>query len=267
MPIYFPQLSNATITHLPYAVAPEFNSVISEVPTAGSRYTYAKLQAPLGKWMVNFQSIHDADLAISEAFFVSIAGRLNEFTLLDPGGNLCQYSEDFTNAVWTKSGVTVGSLATDPFGGNFARSIVSGTDGYLATVVLPSGGASGMTFCGSVWVLPSTSGQAVKLGFTDPSITLLGFQNWDNVPQQWSRFFFTFTVPSAVDISFVIAGLGGSYTIFGAQVAPLVGPGAYAKSPGNYGLHSKCRFDTDSFDIRANEPNSWALKLPIVEHA
>ena len=67
-PTYFPQLSTGTSMQLPYSFRPAFASVLSDMGT-GKRYSYAKIQAPLGYWEVNYPAITDANLATMEAIF------------------------------------------------------------------------------------------------------------------------------------------------------------------------------------------------------
>src|SRR5690242_13524518 len=123
-PTYFPQLDQGITTQLPYAIAPAFNSVISDLPT-GPRYTYAKRSSELYRWELKFPVLSDARLAVYEAFFAQQQGRVQVFTFLDPAGNLVAHSEDFSNAAWTKVTLTLGAAVTDPFGGTGAMSITS----------------------------------------------------------------------------------------------------------------------------------------------
>lgn len=270
-PTYFPQLSSGSSAQLPYTSRKSFESVISDMDT-GKRYTYAKLVSPLSHWDLNFSMLTDANRATIESFFNQQQGRLQPFTFLDPAGNLCQYSEDFSQAAWVKSGLTLGAAVADPFGGNGATSISStGTNGNLSTLVLPNGGASGFVLCGSVWAKAAAANQQLTIGLADHLLTILGSSTWDLAQGVWTRIFFSMTLASSDNINLLIGGLntwGTSQVIslFGAQCVPLPGPGGYAKSPGDYGLHSNCRFDTDKLELTANEPNSWSLRLPIQEH-
>jgi len=59
----------------------------------------------------------------------------------------------------------------------------------------------------------------------------------------------------------------GPLSLFGAQVAPMGGAGAYQRTPGNYGLHAKTRFDTDLLEPQYVGPSQISLKLRLTEHA
>jgi hypothetical protein len=273
MPVtYFPQIGNALTTQLPYRTGMEFSTAKSDMPT-GERFSYYRRAAPLSRFDLNFESITDAELASLEAFFAGREGRLQEFIYLDPAGNLIGYSEDYTNAAWEKYAVTVGSAQADPFGGNLATAATaSGSNGMLAASVLPDGDASGFVLCGSVWVKPQSPGQTLMIGFIDAGFSVLDFTVY-NLPVvgEWRRIFHTITLGSNAVIRMLIGGLGTwnatALHLFGAQCVPMRGPGAYAKTPGNGGLHRKCRFDTDDFTVRYAGPNDNAVKLPIKEYS
>ena len=100
---------------------------------------------------MNLPAVTHVNLATVEAFFVQQQGRLQSFTFLDPAGNLCQFSEDFSQSAWVKTTLTLGAAVTDPFGGTGATRITSGgSNGHMSCYVLPDGGASGWTLCVSV---------------------------------------------------------------------------------------------------------------------
>jgi hypothetical protein len=67
----------------------------------------------------------------------------------------------------------------------------------------------------------------------------------------------------------LIGGFGtwnaSTIQLFGAQCAPMPGPGAYQRSPANWGLRTKCRFDTDVLSVRSLGPDQHQVSVPIVE--
>jgi hypothetical protein len=54
--------------------------------------------------------------------------------------------------------------------------------------------------------------------------------------------------------------------LFDAQIAASGGPGAYQRTPGNYGLHTKVRFDTDVFEPQYVAPGQVSLKFRLAAH-
>lgn len=271
MPTYFPQLgASAIIAQRPYATTAEFWTSRNDLST-GRRHAYANWDSPLLGFDVNYSVLTDAELTTLEAFFAAREGRLGEFTFLDPSGNLVAFSEAFSDASWTRTGITVGAAQADPFGGSLAFALASGVaDGYLWTPVLPDGAATGFVLCGSVWVKAQSAGQNLRIGFTDGALALLGSTTHALPQSKWVRIQHTITLGTNDPIRFII---GGNSTwdlttihVFGAQVVPMRGTGGYAKSPGNYGLHAKCRFDTDDLTVRYVGPNHNAVRVPVREY-
>jgi len=202
---------------------------VSDMPT-GKRYSYARIQAPLGNWDVNFPALTDANLATMEAFFAQQQGRLQPFTFLDPAGNLEQYSDDFSQSAWVKATLTLGAAVADPFGGTGATSITgTGANSHMSCYVLPDGGASGFTLCGSVWAKAAGAGQPLLIALTDDTLAILGSPVSQTLPQgSWVRIFFGFTLASADKIKLLIGGFNSWSTSqvispFGAQCAPTLG--------------------------------------------
>jgi hypothetical protein len=139
----------------------------------------------------------------------------------------------------------------------------------LASTVLPGGGAIALLLCGSVYVLSPSAG-ALVLGFIDSGFTLLASQSCSLPANQWTRISFAATLTSLLPVRLLIGGLNswnGPLSLFGAQVSPLGAAGAYVRTPGNYGVHSSVRFDTDPLVPQYVGPGQIALKLRLTEHA
>lgn len=259
MSTYFPQLSSGVMTHRPYGQRPTFSTQIQDIPS-GMRYSFAEFGAgltnfptvPLGRYDLKYASMSDADAATLAGFFASMEGQLQEFTYLDPGGNLVTASENFSDTSWT--GSFTGAAATDPWGGTRATTCSSVT---LTTSVIPSGGVSGFILTGSVYVKPTAAGVV--------TIVVAGQSANVGAPAgRWTRASSTITVASgsAVAMSFEIpAG-----AMFGAQCAALPGPGAYRKTPGSEALRETCRFDMDDLVISKVGPNENEVSISILEY-
>lgn len=277
----FPQINaNMIITQLPYAETMAYETIIQEVET-GMRYTFPKRASglddfptePLGKFAVNFPSITDNEADALQSFFRARRGRYGKFRFLNPGGNLVQYSEDFTQSYWDKSTgpITVGGAVTDPFGGALARSLSAGAGNSALKGVIGSadGGLSGYRMTVSVWVNARDSGTTLFLGFSDSGSTTFG-TNWELPYNTWKRISHSVTLWSDDEFRVVMGGSGtwsGSRQIYiyGFQCVPMKGEGAYVRTPGNYGYLENCRFDTDKFERRVLGPNQNSISLPIAE--
>lgn len=267
MPIYYPQINaNLILTQLPYRWNYAWGTTYQDVES-GMRWAYPLRGAglsgyptgPLAKFGINYSQISDAEVNTLDAFFNQQQGSYAAFRFLDPGGNLLQYSETFSNAYWSKS-ASVSPGQTDPFGGTRA---FSSSAGVLEAVVGPSdGGMSGFVMCASVYL--KGAGTSATLGFVDAS-TSTQYTTTVALGSGWTRAHFTLVLPTNNQFLFYLF-LNNSATIFGAQVAPTKGEGAYIETPGeSYGYHQNVRFDVDSFAIKNMGPNQNQVSLPCVE--
>lgn len=268
--IYFPQISNSITTQLPYTSGRTFCTAVAKVDT-GLKYSFPWFGSgltnfptgPLGRWIVNFPSIIEADFGILQAFVGGVAvGRLNEFSFLDPGGNLVLFSELLSDGSWVRSGGSISATGQpDPYGGSRATSFGAGPT--LKTLILPAGFGNGFGFNASFFVKAAGSGQSATVLLTDNTTT-----------------FVTKTIPLGTgwkrcDVGGIVSGnnpvyaqysVSGACTLFGLQCVASPGPGAYRKTPGSYGYRPKCRLDTDDLSWTNLQFNSIKLSLPITEY-
>lgn len=280
MPTYYPQLLNAMIAQPGYTPTMSFKSTIQDVD-CGFRAVWAWYAGglagypdrPLYEWNIPYTMLTESERATLEALQATVKGRYAAFTFLDPAGNLCQFSEDFTQAAWEKNAVSVTTAGGigDPFGGTAASVVTSsGSNGSIDTYVLPSGGASGFVLCGSVWV-KAASAQNLLIGFIDSGFGLLTSRTWTLAPGVWTRISCQVTLATASNVRLLIGGgstwgTGVALTLFGAQCVPMLGPGiGYVKTPGDYGLHSNVRFDSDSLKWTKTEFNQNSVTVTLRE--
>lgn len=274
MPTYFPQLNSAgMIVQRPYISEQLALTSMSDHPL-GYQHSRSNRTNPISRWQLAYSSLTDAEASALETFFDSMGGRYGEFTFLDPGGNLVQYSDDFTHASWNKaSGVTVGAATTDPFGGNRATTLTGTTsNGGFYTELFAAGNApAGFVICGSFWIRSATARPIFYRLTTNVATTFA--QNTVNLAAGvWTRVSVTGTVPSTPNnVVFIIGGnlsipTGAAFDFFGIRCAPMAGPGGYVRSPTNYGVHAKCRFDSDVLALRYVGPNQHAASIPIIEY-
>jgi len=240
----------------------------------GKRLARSDLNTPLGRWNIPFSALSDADKATLQTFFETTAvGSLNEFAFLDPMGNLVTVSEDFDDALWVKASVSeTATGVSDPFGGTDASTITSSSsNGSMRNVILPTGNASGFVLTFSVWARVATGTQTLRLLFVN-SDTNGSLSSEDVVvTTAWGRHIITFTLASSVNIGVRIGGgntWGSSVAIdlYGAQAVSGPGPSGYAKTPGNAGLHSKCRFDQSNLIFRRVEPQRSSVQVRLREY-
>ena len=127
---------------------------------------------------------------------------------------------------------------TDPVGQTNATTLTASGAGHIETTVVTAGGVSGYRLCLSAWVKAAAGGQTLETSFRDSG----GARDTKvhTLPQDvWLRIIhsFEFDTANAVVVRFGGGGTWSSTAIdfFGAQCVPMIGPGAYAKSPANHG--------------------------------
>jgi hypothetical protein len=220
---------------------------------------------------MTYSHLTDGELSLLNSFFAEMKGSYGEFIYLDPGGNLVPYSDDFAHGSWEKyNGATPGAAVGDPFGGSRARAVTGGANAMLAASVLPAGNGSGITLCGSVYVWAASTPQQLSIGFIDSGFSVLASTTWD-LRAGWQRIQQQITLSTNSSIRMLIGGFGtwasANLQLFGAQCVPLAGPGVYVPSPANFGLHAKCRFDSEALNARYVGPNQNSVSFAIAEYA
>ncbi len=237
---------------------------VVEEQTGGQRLARAIRTVPRHMWPLTYAILSKSQADTLQAFYQS-QGSIAPFTFLDPLGNLCPYSDDFSVSAWEKYSVTLdGAPVGDPFGGPRATRATGGTNGMLATTVLPDGGANGIVLCASVYAWCASS-QQLAIGFVDSGFALLASRTWQLRPG-WQRIWCSTTLATESYIRMLIGGLntwgGSTLQLFGAQCVPMSGPGDYQRSPGRYGLRN-VRFD-GPLEIRYTETGA-AASLTLIE--
>ncbi len=270
---YFPQINSAGImTSLPYVLQYDYKTILNEMAT-GKQYSYKWRSTPLGKFAIQLNPITDTELTVVQNYFYGMEGRKGEFTFMDPGGNLVNYSDNYSHASWSNASLTVGSAQTDPYGGSLATRLTSGgSNALLYTTVIPSGNASGFVVCASIWARAASSGQQLSIGFIDSGFSVIGNTIWDLPQNQWRRISHSMTLATNSYIRVLIGGFatwgsGRVIDLFGAQCSPTPAPGPRLLTPGFDGLRIKCRFDTDDFTVNKLQVNNNSVTLPVAEYA
>ena len=103
--IFFPQLSSGAVAQLPLRRETGYRTLVNrtldgrEVRVADGDYF------ELG-WELRLELLTDAEFQAIQTLFTATEGRLKSFTFLEAGENLLAWSENFTESVWAKTGVT-----------------------------------------------------------------------------------------------------------------------------------------------------------------
>ena len=207
--------------------------------------------------------------------------------------NLVNYSGDLTNAVWSKSGLTITSGVSDPFGGTAAQTLTAAATGSYVYQLQTAAGAN---YVSSVWLRrrtgsgnvylrtpangnvavsltsswqrfsqagPPTGGDAycvVELVTSGDAVDIYGLQLEQSLASTPSPYFQTFTADyfgGPYITSNGVAVNPSAYTISSGLVTFAAPPasGAALAWTGYFGF--LCRFDGDDLDFEQFMASLW----------
>jgi hypothetical protein len=254
--LIFPQLVTGALSQFPVKKQQRQRTVIN---TSADNYNTRLDDPPAATtlWTLQYTNLNDSEIQALAAFFESTEGSLNAFTFLDPAGNLLAWSEDLTNAVWTKDPeLTLTANVGDPFGGTGAFHFANagaGPQGISQTLNSPT--SYQYTF--SVYAR-SASPASLTIQAGAKSIACVLTANWQ-------RFFVVGSAASgATAVEFQIEAPGFSAVdIFGPQAESQWAPSAYKKSSTG-GVYQNARFNDDVFTYTTTDVNRHSATVNIL---
>jgi hypothetical protein len=236
----------------------------------GTEYRTPEQAAPLYRWEIDLGGRSDAELRELEDSFLALGGPYESFVFLDPLANLLKWSEDFSQAVWTKShpgDLTVVAGLADPLGGNGGRTLIN--YGPVANSISQQLDASpaGRQFTASIWLRSGTPAPVQLVlhdgGAESHSLAILPGSSWR---RYWLTAGFGAEAGSKTVFRFDVPALG-TLEAFGAQLMALPSPAPYSRTTTVSGFHPHCRFANDVFSHRLAAFGQNDLRLSIVEFA
>jgi hypothetical protein len=251
----YPQLTTGALAQFPLGKRRQTRTV-TNTAADGSSIKLADPNGWLTEWQLRYDGLSDTDLSALQAFFTTSEGSLNGFTFVDPAGNLLEWSEDFTNAVWGPGPflACTGGVA-DPLGGTGAFLLTNSGEGVQSvsqTLNVP------VTYVYSLSIY-------VRAAQTTAVTLLLGSNRAAaTAGPNWSRISFTGTGDSTA--TSVLAGIElppGAIDVFGPQVEAQAAPSAYQKSTTG-GVYQDARFGDDAFSFTTTDLNRHSATVNIV---
>jgi hypothetical protein len=209
------------------------------------------------EWQLKYENLTDAEAATLREFFETVEGTLNDFTFLDPAGNLLAWSDDFGQPVWHRDPLlsAVGGI-DDPTGAIHATRLTNGGGGDQSisqTIEAPGG----YQYCLSVYVRASQPSSVVLL--------LGGARSHRAVATHWSRITCSGAGdPAAESIAFGLElASGGCIDVFGMQTEPQAGASSY-KSSTRGGVYANARLCDDALSMTATGENRHSCTMHII---
>lgn len=277
----FPQLSTGQVTSLPVTRSPFFTTLVNRSDD-GTEIRFAELSQELGSWQIDLNNLPDVQAATLIAFFNANL-KYGRFIFLDPFQNLLQYSEDFTQGVWTYSGshIITPNPIPDPFGGAAASELTSTVGGNLVMKQQIAVGPASQTispypkctFTTSLWLRAASANCTITLQVSDGisqvgALTVKLPGGGGGGGDSWTRYAVTYdfisSASSTLEFDLIIPS-GLSVFMFGAQLMYLPGMGDYTKTTTVTGVRPVCRFDADVLPVTGTTYGANKIVVPVIE--
>jgi hypothetical protein len=155
--------------------------------------------------------------------------------------NLLLWTEDYTNAVWSKANATITANATtDPIGGSTADAVAYSATGTGSTLQqflpAPSVAVANQTFTLSGWVKVASGTPTLNLLIEDQSFNVIANQSF-TITSAWQRFSVTGTALSTATglrAFFYNPNTATTYFIWGTQLELGSSATAYVSQAGSF---------------------------------
>jgi hypothetical protein len=210
------------------------------------------------EWCLKFTGLTIAEAQTLLQFHQEVRGSYHSFRFCDPLSNLLAWSEDPTQAPWTKTGALAITLVPSPNTGTCQTAEVLNPSG--SEVLLQQAVGCSPIFAYSMSVMARSNSQStmgIVIGVQRRSVALSG---------QWQEYQFT-AVPGGVadQVVFAIAiPMGGEVELGGVHAELGACSPEYRKSEGRQGYFPKARFKDDLLVVCSEECGSISVEATVV---
>jgi hypothetical protein len=213
------------------------------------------------EWRLKYAGLTQSEVQALRDFHSQMGGGWHSFRFCDPLSNLLAWSEDPTQAVWTKSAGLAVNLFSNPVPGVAQGATLMNTattESQLSQTVNcdPLQSYSVAVTARSL----SGSSMGVLIGAARSNVTLTA---------AWQQVRFTATPGGAVDqVTFALAfGMGASVDIAGVMAECGDGWAEYRRSEARQGVYAEACFANDALVVSGTEPGVYAAAVTIVANA
>jgi hypothetical protein len=253
--LVFPQLASGAVSQMPFERVTAYRTLLNRMADGREvRVTDADFFQKF--WQVPMQSLNDEEWEAIQDLFAAAEGQLQTFLFLEPGENLLSWSEDFTQAAWTASGVTIATGVGDPLGGT-AGTEISGSGGLAQSLNIPAT----FRYAASVWAKTTQPGGSLQLSDGTGQQASTAFL----ADGKWRRYTLStaFTGTSETLVFEMRTPGAGGLDIFGAQLEAQPSASAYKKTLQQSGVHPAARFNMDTLSDNLTSPGQHSGVLRI----
>jgi hypothetical protein len=209
-------------------------------------------------WILNYWDLTADEARALRSLFLSAEGRLTSFTFVDPTANLLCWSDDLTQAVWSRDPQLALTQVQDVFGRTAGTQIANGA-ATVQSVSQTTNAPATLQYCFSAY-LRSDAPSQVSLEIDGAAVLVA------EVSGTWRRWEAT-AVAGGMGQQ-VVFGLsiptGATVQVCGFQAEAQPAAGAYKSTTDLGGVFPDSRFDQDSLDVTATEAGLFACNVRIV---
>lgn len=259
--LYYPQLSTGVVSQFPISRRTTLRTITNTL-LSGDNIRMSDPGSAVIAWQLQYSNLTDSEFLSLETLFEAAEGKLTTFTFLDPMGNLLNWSEDWTNAVWTADPLMqVSTGIADPLGGTGGVQLTN-TAQTTQRIVQSTAGPSWFQYCCSIYLRSNAPSTIQMLCSATGQESLMQFQTGTS----WTRAVMAGSL--SLQESGISFGLqlpaGASIIAFGAQAEPQPGAGYYKKTTDQAGVYPNTRFDSDSLTQITGAPNQNSCTVNLV---
>lgn len=249
--LYFPQLATGAGGQFPIRRRAVRRTVVNAC-LDGRMVKLGDPGASSVEWEMALTGLTSEEWGALKSLFEAVEGRLGSFGFLDPIDNLLKWSEDLSQATWTKdAGLELTAGVADPLGTTRATRITNSGGGAAViqqTLAVPGG----YQYCLSVWARSSEAGEVWLLRSSEAGPAKKQFKTWG----AWSRLVYSTKLEDASEtVSFgVELGAGRTVEVFGFQVEAQRGASQYKKTTSRGGVYTEAYFLEDALQLTSEGP-------------
>lgn len=259
--LVFPQLTTGAAALYPVTRQSALRTVVNTMGD-GSTVIYSDPEAAQTMWEIQAKGLTAGEWNSIEALFDAVAGQWQNFTLLDPAGNLFANSELLSAGSWT-NGVLISLTAGigDPLGSTRATRVVNmgiAAEAVAQTLAVPGN----YRYTLSMWA-KTVGGSSVTLSASttgaDAATTFPLTANWQRISIAVNLALATASVTFGAQLA-----AGATVDLFGMQVEAQPAPSDYKMTGANGGVYSSARFASDSLTVRVQSTDVYDATIRIV---
>jgi hypothetical protein len=254
--LVYPQLASGALAQFPVLKFRRARTVINRAAD-GSTIRITDPAAETTEWHLTYADLSDEEATALRSFFEAAEGTLQDFTFIDPTGNLLACSEQLDDEVWQRDALlSLSAGFTDPRGGKTAWQLLNqaGAEQRTSQTLAAPGDYQ---YCFSAYVRSTTPAKI--------ALSIAGQVGEKAVTNQWTRVTLTGSGdPGAGTVHFAVTvPAGTAVEVFGLQVETQCAPSSYMASTRG-GVYENAHLGDDALTISRTSENRHSCTVKII---